>query len=137
MSSALDDKASEPDDDALVATLGGTKPHWDALMRLVEAVDGVTVAWKFYGKKYGWQVKALRKKKALLYLIPHAGSFLAGMGVSDSALVALRASDLPLELVAAITEAPRFPEGHPARIEVTGAAEADLVARLLTIAAAS
>ena len=134
MSSVFDNKAAQPDDAALAAALGATKPLWDGLLRRLEALDGVDVEWKFYGKKHGWQVKAIwKKKKALVYLIPHADSFLAGLGLSDRAVEVLLTSDLPSALVTAIAEAPSFPEGHPARVEVTDAGEANIVERLLDI----
>jgi hypothetical protein len=75
MSSVFDERSEPPDDAALGKALGRSKAHWDAIMRHVEGIDGVSVEWKFYGKKHGWQVKALRKRKALIYLIPHQGSF--------------------------------------------------------------
>jgi len=53
--------------------------------------------------------------------------------LSDRAVEVLLASDLPPALVTAIAEAPSFPEGHPARVEVTSAGEAKLVDRLLDI----
>jgi hypothetical protein len=89
--------------------------------------------WKFYGKKHGWQIKALRKKKALLYLIPHQGSFLAGMALDEQAVAAVRDSALPPTLVEEIVSAKPSPEGRPARVEVETKAQAELVRRLLAI----
>jgi hypothetical protein len=133
MSSVFSEKTEQPDDAALTRALGRSKAHWDAIMRHVQGLDGVTVSWKFYGKKHGWQVKALRKKKALLYLIPHQGSFLAAMALDEQALEAVRGSALPPALVEEIVAAKPSPEGHPARVEVGTKAQAELVRRLLAI----
>jgi hypothetical protein len=133
MSSAFDEKTEPPDDAALAQVLGRSKAHWDAILRHVESIDGATVEWKFYGKKHGWQVKALRKKKALIYLIPHQGSFLAGMALDDQAVEAVRDSSLPSALVEEIVASKSAPEGRPARVEVETKAQAELVRRLLSI----
>jgi hypothetical protein len=133
MSSVFDEKTEPPDDAALTQALGRSKAHWDAIMRSLEGIVGVSVEWKFYGKKHGWQVKAVRKKKALLYLIPHQGSFLAGMALDERALVVVRGSALPPALLEAIEAAKPSTEGHPARVEVGTKAQAELVRRLLAI----
>lgn len=133
MSSVFDEKAEPPDDAALGKALGRSKPHWDAILRYVEGIEGVSVEWKFYGKKHGWQIKALRKRKALIYLIPHPGSFVAGMALDEQALKAVRDSALPSALIEQIAAAKPSSEGHPARVEVTSKAQAELVRRLLAI----
>jgi hypothetical protein len=133
MSSVFDERSEPPDDAALGKALGRSKAHWDAIMRHVEGIDGVSVEWKFYGKKHGWQVKALRKRKALIYLIPHQGSFLAGMALGEQALEAVRGSALPPTLIDEIAAAKPSSEGHPARVEVETKAQAELVRRLLAI----
>jgi hypothetical protein len=133
MSSVFDEKTAPPNDAALTQALSRSKTHWDAIMRHIEGIEGVTVEWKFYGKKHGWQVKALRKKKALIYLIPHQGSFLAGMALDERALAAVRGSTLSPAFVEEVAAAKPSPEGHPARVEVTSKVGAELVRRLLAI----
>jgi hypothetical protein len=133
MSSVFDEKAEPPNDAALTQALGRSKAHWDAIMRHVEDIEGVSVEWKFYGKKHGWQVKAVRKKKALIYLIPHQGSFLGGMALDEQALAVVRGSALPPALVEEIVAAKPSSEGHPARVEVGTKAQAELLRRLLAI----
>jgi hypothetical protein len=133
MSSVFDEKTEPPNEAALTQALGRSKAHWDALVRHVAGIDGVTVEWKFYGTKHGWQIKAMRKKKALLYLIPHEGSFLAGMALDEQAVETLRGSALPAALVEEIAAAKPSPEGHPARVEVKTKAQAELVRRLLAV----
>lgn len=133
MSSVFDEKTEPPDDAALAKVLGRSKAQWDAIMRHVEALEGVSVEWKFYGKKHGWQIKALCKKKALIYLIPHQGSFLAGMALDEQALEAVRGSALPPALIEEIAAAKPSSEGHPARVAVESKIHAELVRRLLAI----
>lgn len=132
MSSIFAEAESAPDDAALAEVLGRTKAHWDAVVRRAQNLC-VGVAWKFYGRKHGWQLKLVHEKRALLYLIPHAKSFLAGMALGDAAVEAVRASRLPPDLVQEIVAAKRYPEGRPARVEVTSKKQADLVLRLLQL----
>jgi len=136
MSSHFTDKAALPDDAALAEALGPSKPSWDALYAEITAIAGVKMEWKHYGGKHGWQVKAVRKRKALAYLIPHDGSFLAGMALNDAALEALRDGDLPAAFVEEIA-AKRYPEGWPGRVEVRGDADLATVRALLAAKLAS
>lgn len=123
-----------PDDAALARLLGPTKARWDGLL---ERAGGLTPAWKFYGEKYGWQLKLLRGKKALLYLVPRDGRFTASFPLTEAAFQALRASDLPAGFIREVEGAKQYPEGRPARVEVTSAASAALARRLLALVLAS
>jgi hypothetical protein len=130
----FDDKSHAPDEASLAAALGKAKAHWDAIVRHAEKeCDGLLREWKFYGKKYGWQLKFSDKRRAVLYLIPHRNSFLAAMALSPEAVGALREHDLPAALVREIEDAKAAPEGRPARVEVSSKKDADLVRQLLAI----
>jgi hypothetical protein len=134
--SVFDDKAQPPDEKALRTALGPAKAHWDAIVAHgIDAFDGVKPEWKFYGKKHGWQMKLLCKGRALLYLIPHERSFLAGLALRESALDAVRKAKLPKALVRAIEEATAYSEGKPARVEVTSARDVTTVRKLLAVKA--
>jgi hypothetical protein len=135
MSSAFSDKSEPPDDEALSDTLGKSKKAWDdTLAHLQASVNGVDVAWKFYGSKHGWQLKATRGKKAVLYMIPHTGKFMAATALPRRALEQLDDAGLPDDLVAAIRAAKAYAEGTPARVEVSSAKQVTIVKRLLALA---
>ncbi len=128
------EKADRPDDARLAATLGASKTQWDAILALVaERCDGLEPEWKHYGKKHGWQIKLTWKRRALLYLVPHEGSFLAGMALRPAGVEALRTADVPPEFLAQVLAEKPFMEGHPARVEVTGPEETAIVDALLRI----
>ena len=132
------DKARAPDDAMLADALGRTKACWDAIVAHgLAAFDGVTSQWKFYGAKHGWQLKLLRKRRALLYLVPHEGTFLAGLALRESSLDRVRGARLPKGLVRSIEEAKAFVEGKPARVEVRSAKDVATVKKLLAIKAAT
>lgn len=132
--SSFDDKDRAPDDASLARTLGRTKAHWDAVTLLAhEADEGVTEVWKYYGKKHGWQLKLMQRRRALLFMVPHEGRFLAGLALRDSAMDAVRNARLPAELVREIETATPFQEGRPARVEVTSLRDVRTVKKLIAL----
>jgi hypothetical protein len=133
MQVTFDDKTRGPDDAALGRALGKAKKSWDDIVEHVKGLPGVSREWKFYGKKYGWQLKVADTKRALLYLVPHAGGFLAALALNDKAVAALRPQNLPASLIREIETAKAYPEGRPARIEVTNTKDAALVKKLLAL----
>lgn len=134
MTAQFDQKSAPPDEAALSRALGKAKKAWDAtLAHLRDACEGVETEWKFYGAKHGWQIKATRQKKAVLYLIPHADKFVAATALPPRALAALDDAGLPAALVAAVRSAKAYAEGTPARVEVTGPRQVAVVRRLLAL----
>jgi hypothetical protein len=133
-SSAFDQKNSAPDDRRLTEVLRATKAHWDAIVAFAHGKCGaLTSEWKFYGKKFGWQMKLSHKKRAMLYLVPREGSFLAAMALGPAAVSKLRSQRLPIRIVRAIEEEKVAPEGRPARVEVHTEDDAEIVMRLLAL----
>jgi hypothetical protein len=132
--SVFDEKRAPPDEAALTHALGETKPLWDALIgHVAERCDGLEPEWKYYGKKHGWQVKFTHERRALLYLVPHEGSFLAGMALRPGAVERLGDAGLPDEVVAGILAEKAYPEGQPARTEVTGPEKLPIVESLIDL----
>lgn len=121
---------AEPPD--LTPLLGKAKPAWDALCKFLAEAPGTTSEWKFYGAKYGWQLKVTAKRRALVYLIPREGRFTAALALRDDAIEALRAARFPAERLREIDEARASTEGKPARIEVTGVPDLRLVKMLVS-----
>jgi hypothetical protein len=134
MSSVFDDKSAKPDQAALDEVLGETSPLFGELLAFSEEVKpGLKREWKFYGKKHGWQLKVFDRKRAALYLIPHEGSFLAGMALRPAAVEAVKASNLPRQLIDEITSAKAYREGAPARVEVHSAEHVVLIKELMRL----
>ena len=62
----FNDKKKMPDDDLLSDNFGSAYIYWlDIKKYAEEACGSTTEEWKFYGEKYGWQLKTLYKKRNL------------------------------------------------------------------------
>ena len=132
--SYFDDKTKEPDDDDLSQVLGKVKKYWDAIIDDADKkCDSLVREWKFYGKKHGWQLKLSYKKRAVLYMIPHQGSFLAGMALKEPAVDMVRTSKIPPSIIKEIENSKAYPEGKPARIEVSTQKHVDIIKQLIAI----
>jgi hypothetical protein len=113
--------------------LGETRKLWEALCTFLDELEGVTGEWKFYGEKYGWQLKVTAKRRALLYLIPRPEHFTAAMALREPAIAALRERGIPEPLVREIEAAKASSEGKPARVEVRNPRDLTVVKKLVAI----
>lgn len=128
------DKGNPPTDADLARVLGEAKEHWDAVVGLLErAGGGLRLEWKFYGKAHGWQLKALVKKRSIAYLVPRSDRFTAATALGEQALGAAREGDLPADLLARIEAEKTYPEGRPARLEVTRPEHVEAFGKLLAL----
>jgi len=119
MENPLTDKARRPTATVLAKALGRTKRHWDLVLEQTHRDHpGLADTWMHYGKT-GWTLKVAGRKRAVLWLSPRAGCFLASLALRDDAVKALRSTRLPEALVDEIEGAKRWPEGRPARVRVT------------------
>ncbi len=114
--SNVDRKGYPPDESDIRRVLGDLYPSYKAILTLAKDFDH---EWKYYGTKIGWQIKAVRKGKALFYLAPLKGSFKVGLAVRENEREALLHSDLPAALKAALRSAKKYREGYPLRLAIT------------------
>lgn len=119
MPSAFSDKASPPDDTRTLAVLGPAAPRWTRLTaELAHRFAPTTQAWAWSGSKHGWTLRIAQRKRPVAYLTPLDGAFRVSLALGEEAVTAALASDLPLDVRAAIQAAPMFPEGRAVRILV-------------------
>jgi hypothetical protein len=120
--SAFDDKQQPPSPGDLEAMLAKSARHWT---RIVDAISEnyppIEQAWNFSGAKYGWSLRLKQKDRIVLYLIPQARQFLAGVVLGEKAVKAARAAKIPAEVIALIDAAPVYAEGRGIRFPVTSA----------------
>ncbi|HSL22024.1 MAG TPA: DUF3788 domain-containing protein [Vicinamibacterales bacterium] len=117
--SAFGDKSVPPAEPALRKTLGRTAALWMDLKRDLAAAHGPLVEeWNFAGNAYGWSLRLKQKKRAIVYMTPCDGYFLASLALGEKACAAARDQGLPAPLLAIIDAAPKYAEGRGIRIPV-------------------
>jgi hypothetical protein len=132
--SAFDDKGSRPDARALASTLGRSHAHWRAVIDGVRAAYGpVREEWSFAGANYGWSLRLKNAKKAIVYLTPRRGDFLASFALGEKACRAARERDISPQVLAIIDAAPRYVEGRGVRIPVRSAKAVSDVMRIAAL----
>ncbi len=116
----FNDKTQKPDEQLLSENLGDSFKVWqDITSHVKDAYDNITEEWKFYGQKYGWQLKTYLKKRNLFFLIPSKAYFRIGFVFGDKAVAEIEKSDVSEELKSIVKAAKKYAEGRGLPIEVT------------------
>jgi hypothetical protein len=132
------DKAHPPTDADVTAALGPAKRHWDSLVAHIEKTyPDAAFEWKHYGAKYGWTLVVHGKKRNLLYLRPQKKGFPVSLALSEKGVAAAAEADLPDPILQLVRDAPKYPEGHAVRLEVTSARDVSAIKKLLALQAAT
>jgi hypothetical protein len=122
--SAFDDKSRPPRADELAEVLGDTAEPWDDLRRRIASrFDPIVETWGFSSKSTGWGLRLKHGERAVLYLVPRDGYFLASFALGERAVAAAHASALPRRILKVIDDAPRYAEGRGVRLEVRTAGD--------------
>lgn len=117
--SVFDDKSKPPTDKDLAAALGRTYPLWKTLQMTITAKFApLQIEWGCAGKSTGWGLRLKQEKRAVLYLCPCKGYFLASFALGEKAVKAAHESKLPESILKVIDDAPRYAEGRGVRFEV-------------------
>jgi hypothetical protein len=130
------DPKRAPTDAELAGVLGRTYSHWRKLVDGVAAIEPKAAGeWRFY-KSYGWTFILNDKRRNLLYLRPGHRCIMASMALGEKAYNTALVAELPPDLIADLLQAPKYPEGWPARVTVRTAADAKTVLKLVQLKAA-
>jgi hypothetical protein len=129
---AFIEKTTKPTDAELAEALGdSSKALWDKLAAELAEKHGVTVPdWHSYSRKAGWALRLKRKDRAIVYLTPSRGCFMASFALGEKAAEAARESGVPPAVVKIIDEARRYAEGRAVRIEVRGPSDVAAVVKV-------
>lgn len=123
--SVFGDKSACPTRTDLQHALGPAGALWDDLVAHIgQAYGPIGEQWSFSGARFGWSLRLKKGDRIILYLIPQAGRFLAGIVLGAKAVAAAQDADLPSSILRAIAEAPKYAEGTGLRLPV--AAPSDL-----------
>jgi len=131
------DKSQPPREDELAAVLGRAKRLWDDFAAHAQtAVPAAVPEWKFYTKKSGWTFLLRGTRRNVLYMRPVGrATFAVSFAFGEKAVSAAEQSHLPKQVVDAIRNSPKYPEGRLARVTVTTAADVKIAKQLLAIKA--
>lgn len=110
-----DKKPTAPSEGELKRMLGETYTKYQNILELTAKYPH---EWKYYGKKYGWNMKFTDKGKVLLYLTPQENSFRVGFALRDAERKTLLKSKLPSATKEELNSANRYPEGYPLLLDV-------------------
>jgi len=132
--SVFECKDTRPDDKMLAKALGKSNRLWQEIKKNLNAEYGELIEeWKFYGRKSGWVLKTLRKKRNLFFFIPLKGSFQVSFIFGDKAVAAAQKSGLPKELVTELKNARKYAEGRGLRIDVKNSTDVENIKKLVEI----
>lgn len=132
--SVFEDKATMPDDKMLAEALGKSNRLWQEIKKNLKTEYGELIEeWKFYGRKSGWILKTLRKKRNLFFFIPLEGSFYASFVFGDKAVAAVEKSSLPKKLITELKNSRKYAEGRGLRIDVKSSADVEHIKKLVEI----
>ena len=131
-SAAFPDAASPPTAKTLAAMLGRTSRLWIQLNDEMQAAYGpLTEEWNF-AKVFGWSFRLKEKKRAVVYLAPRRGHFIASFALGEKACTAAKQASLPVRILSIVDDAPKYAEGRGVRIPVRTARD---LAGVVTLAA--
>ena len=128
------EKTKEPTEKELEEALGPAIELWDELRRLIaRELPPLAEEWVFGGQKYGWSLRLKQKKRAVLYMKPLEGRFLASFAFGEKAVQAAHKSGLPVSVLKLIDDAPRYAEGRAVRLEIKAVREVRSAVKLAAI----
>jgi hypothetical protein len=115
----FNDKNKKPDDSLLAEKIGRSFKYFEELRNHIGEKHGITTEeWKFYGQKYGWQLKTLSKKRNLFFFIPYESFFRIVFVFGNKAVKEIEKSDVSNDLKREVINAKKYAEGRGLSIEV-------------------
>lgn len=132
--SIFDDKNSAPEMKSLSKALGSTFKVLESILGYIQSEFGdVVIDRKHYGKKSGWIMKCLLKKRNLFFLIPRENCFNLAFVFGDKAVAEVEKSDLPDKLISELVNARKYAEGRGLLLEISSDEKLEIVKTLLKI----
>ena len=117
--SIFTDKARPPQPADLAAALGTRHQLWQELCDLALSKYPKAISeWYFPGAKWGWNFRIKDKKRAIVYLLPREGHFLAAFVFGERAYEAVMESPVSKDIKEDLQAARPYTEGRGIRIEV-------------------
>lgn len=110
----------EPSDRDLEVALGSSYYLFERIFKyLVDTYGNIYPEWKRYSKKTGWQLKILKGKRNIMFVVPFEGSFLVYFVFGDKAVDQVLQSNLSDEIKTELQNAKKYMEGRGIEISIT------------------
>lgn len=119
-----------PTDAELKRRLG---PAWPAYTALLAAAADLRPEWKYYGARYGWNLKLFKGSRNLCFVNHYEGEFTVAFLFGERDVPRVLQSGIDQALKDEFTTAKQYVEGRPLRIRVRTEAELAAVPQLLDI----
>jgi len=108
-----------PTENDLQRVLGAKYELWKEIRdRVFQAYPGGKESWNFPGKKYGWSYRIRDNKRAIIYLLPREGAFMAAFVFGARATDAILESEVSEAIKSELKGARVYAEGRGIRIPV-------------------
>ncbi len=128
------DKSQVPSDAELRGVLGDKYKLWMEIRdRVYEKYPEGIEEWNFPGKKYGWSFRIKDKRRAIVYLLPRDGEFLAAFVFGGKAFEVIKKSDVSAQIISDLGSAKVYAEGRGVRIPVPDSSAQEDIFRLIDI----
>jgi hypothetical protein len=127
-------KDEVPDDNLVKEKLQSNFSNLEAIRSYIsETIGETTEEWKFYGVKYGWNLKKFLKKRNLFFIGIYEGFFKISFVFGESAFHAVMESDISADLKTALSQARKYAEGRGLSIDVHDDTSLNDIKKLLQI----
>ena len=128
------DRQKTPCAKDLVEPLGKTFPWWEEIREYVhEKYPKAEDLWSYPGAKYGWGFRVKDKKRAIIYLGPRKGHFMAAFVFGQKATREIMKSKLPEPIKNELAAAKVYAEGRGLRMKVSNKAVVKDIKKLIDI----
>ena len=128
------DKSQLPTDVELRRVLGDKYELWmEIRARVIHQYPEGKEEWNFPGKNYGWSFRIKDKKRAIIYLLPRDGAFMAAFVFGGRAMEAILDSEVSKQIKSDLKAAKVYAEGRGIRIPVPDRAALEDIYRLIII----
>ena len=132
--SIFTNKDAFPDELSLCGALGDLFEQWMEIRNYVMGVyPAASAEWNFPGVKYGWSFRIKDKKRAIIYLLPRDGFFLAALVYGEKATAEALKSEISPDIKLTIESARVYAAGRGFRIEVKNGHSINDIKRLIDI----
>lgn len=107
---------------------------WERIIsHISEKFGPIKEEWVYSGKKWGYSLRLKSKKRAIVYLTPKEGYFVAGYAFGKKAVEEIMGGNFPEDLKTEVEQSPQYAEGRGVRLEVRSSEDAENIVKLAEI----